>query len=376
MQDLVNVSEFLKRAAEKTGYVRERYVDKNIPTSFGNIQIMMFYGDMRSECILSSLLLNRMKELYPSKYFILCSYPGRAALYPYVDEYWGLQDEATSRSFTDTAIGFDNIDKQKMLFQEQQLNRYFENSVQVSEFFKYYNNGFTKSFIDEFKWIVYTLPSIPSSKVEFNRVLAQRSGYKVMIYPARTMRAWNKGREEVVKSRIDFWHELVERLLTRGFTPVVYQDYSTFDLSPKFESKCIYCTESKIIDVMGAMRTTGCALDVFGGFGRLSTLARTPFLSCAERHRYNNLKEWEIDELCNNRELPYRYIFSFPTIIESGYWNELVTNIVNRLELFLPQLNRDGWPSTAEQSKIAPYSLVKKRKSKKIGARFIKVPKV
>lgn len=372
---MTNVADFLKRVADKTGYKRESYVDRNIPTSFSNIVVMLFYGDIRSEFILSSMLLHRIKQLHNSKYFILCSYPGRAGMYPYVDEYWSLQDEGAIKSLVDSSTGMDNSDGKKILFQEQQLNKYFENLLSIEDYYKYYNRGFNKAFFDEFKWILYSLPSIPSTKIEFNRNLVQRAGYKVFIYPSRILRAWSRGKEVNVRSNIDFWCALVNKLSDNGFTPVVYQDYSTYDISSSLEGKCVYFSENKILDVLGVMRTTGCVLDVFSGISRWATAARTPFVSCMERHLYNETKEYEIDCLCNNM-LPYKYVFSFPTIIESGYWNELIGTIVNKLESFIPGLNRDEWPSTAEQSVVVPYALVKDKKRKKIGSRFIKVERI
>jgi hypothetical protein len=49
--------------------------------------------------------------------------------------------------------------------------------------------------------------------------------------------------------------------------------------------------------------------------------------------------------------------------------------VIARLDSFLPSLNRDSWPSTAELMEIVPYKAVKAKKTKRIGTRFIKVPK-
>lgn len=375
MSELMNVPDFLKRAAEKTGFRRERFIERNIPTAFDNIVIMLFYGDMRAESILSSLLLHRYKESYPGKYFILASFPGHGSLYPYIDEYWGCADEGSVKILLDSAVGFGNLARERILFQEQQLNRFFANMFNIAEYTQFYDNGFTKDFFDKFKWILYNLPSLPSAGMEFNRSLAHRSGYKIFVHPTKMLRAWDKGKETLIRSRPEFWYDLANRMISRGMVPVVYQDARAFDLSKEMQSKCIYITEPQVSEVMGMMRATGCILDVFSGLARWASIARTPYISCAERKRYNLVKDWEIDDLCNSK-LPYRYIFSFPTIIESGNWNELVESIVNKLESFVPQLNRDSWPSTAEQSIVVPYGLVKKRKTKRIGTRFIKIPKM
>ncbi len=373
MQD-VNVVEFLKRAAEKTGYVRERYVDGNVPTNHSNIAVVMFYGDMRGEFLLSTLLLHRIKELHKGKYLILCSYSGRSAMYPYVDEYWGLQDEAVAKELSAASSGMNN-GSERFVSLERSLHRYFADLIDLGQYDKFYKDGFTKDFFEQFKYVVYNLPAIPSSRVELNRELAQRPGYKVLIHPCQTHRVWGRGKEETVKSNVEFWRVLANKLIDGGFLPVVYQNHNTYDLSRVMEGRCIYVTDRKMIDVMGAMRATGCVLDVYSGLSWMSSIARTPFVSCVDRKLYNNVKHWELDDLCNNY-LPHRYIFGFPTIIERGFWGELADTISSKLSEFIPELNRDKWPSTAEQSVTVPYSLVQKRKIKKIGARFIKVPKL
>lgn len=369
-----SVPSFIKRAAERTGFRRERYIERNMPTAFDNVVVLPFYGDMRSEFVLSSLLLHRVRNLFASKYLIVCSYPGRDGLYPCADEYWSFQDETVVRSLADGAVGFGNSESDHLLFQEQHLNRFFENVLHVEDWYKYYHRGFNKLFFDEFKWVVYNLPSIPSSRIEFNRDLAQRSGYKVFVHPVRTVRAWDRGREVTIRANKKFWYYLIDRLVGSGFTPVVWQDFATFDVSSELENKCVYVSEPRILDVLGIMRTTGFVLDVFEGLGRFATAARVPFLSCTERRLYGAVKEYEIDGLCNTG-VPHRYIFSFPTIVEGNVWSDFVDTVVGKMEAFIPGLNRDAWPSTAEQSAVVPYGLVKEKKRKKIGARFIKVDK-
>lgn len=369
---MTEIPEFIKKIAEKTGFRRERYVEKNMPTSHDNIAVILFYGDMRSEFVMSTLLLHRLKDLYASKYLILCSWSGHAGLYPYVDEYWSPIDEGLINSLANGAIGFDNQEKDKVLFQERQLNRYLENVIKLDD--KYYDHGFTKVFFDDFKWIVYNLPSIPSSKIEFNRLLAQKSGYKVLLHPVKYSRSWRQGRESLVKLPIEFWYNLVNKLCDKGFSPIVYQDYFTYDISPELEGKCVYVT-GDIMEALAAMRTTGCVLDVFSGVSRWASVARTPFVACAERRLYNEVKEYELDCLCNGN-LPFKYIFYFPTLIEAGHWNELISNVVSKLEEFIPSLDRDKFPSTAESSVVCPYSLVKVKKQKKLGTKFIKVERL
>jgi hypothetical protein len=54
--------------------------------------------------------------------------------------------------------------------------------------------------------------------------------------------------------------------------------------------------------------------------------------------------------------------------------NDVFQSIVNKLEKFLPELNRESWPSTIEVNESVPYrDFVHVHKKKRLGTRFIKV---
>ncbi len=372
----------IKRAAEKTGFVRERTNDSQMPTDTSNITVVPFFGDMRSMVVLSSLLLKRFREEERgSKYFILASWPGYQGLFPYVDEYWGIQDEDCVAKFYEEATQFRNRHQLSSGF-FRSLNQYFFEDVVIpaDQFGPYYDLGITNEYWNKYKHIRRTLPGIPSSAVlgkEFNRELQGRGGMKVFIYPSLYARFWEAGINNL-KVKKDFWVALVERLLKERFMPVIYKGLLTYDISPEFTNRCVYCTETDVGKVMTAMRATGCVLDVFSGISRLALMARCPFLSVDERNRYSALKEYEMDDLCGPT-VPKQYIFSFPTILEGGVpetWDHtLFNNIVTRLNSFLPELDREGWPSTGESTEVVLYETVRKKKAKRIGTRLLKVPK-
>jgi hypothetical protein len=54
--DLGSIASFLTRAAQQTGFDRERYVEVNIPQEYSDIVVFVFFGDYRAESIFSSLL--------------------------------------------------------------------------------------------------------------------------------------------------------------------------------------------------------------------------------------------------------------------------------------------------------------------------------
>jgi len=371
----------LKRAAQKGGFERTSYVEKNIPTSFSNVTVMSFFGDLRSSFIMSSLLLRRYREeVKGSKYFILLSWPGHEVLYPYVDEYWTLRDDAALTQLRGATDGFDNTSGIKVL-SSRNLNHFFEDHVEADVFKDYYDKGFEKKFFDRFKHIKCFLPSVPSAVAagtDFVKQMGRHDGLKVFIYPTKAIRVWAAHKEETLKIPDEFWLEFCKALIQEGICPVVYRDFSTYDFSSDLPSGCICYRDWNLGKVLAVMRATGCVLDFFSGISRFAIAARTPYILFDSRSRYVDFKEYEIDDLCAPA-LPRECIFGFPTIITNSdklVWKQNFYDvIIRKLTGFLTDLDRDKWPSTSESNEIVPYANVRKIKTKRLGTRFIKVCK-
>jgi hypothetical protein len=381
---MIDVAGFIRKAVDKSGFVRERFNDQNIPTDPSNICVLPFFGDIRSLFILSSLLLNRFrKEERGSKYFILCSWPGFESLFPYVDEYWGIKDQMQVKALYENTNHFENKSSIVSNFYRNLQHYFFEDLIFPEDKFKvYYNAGITDVFWKKYKQVLRFLPSISSSLVlgkDFNRDLMNRGGFKVFIYPTMFANSWRSGGQSSIHVPRDFWSVCIERLIKEGFIPVVYRGFLTYDISTEFTDKCIYVNETDMGKVFASMRTTGCVIDFFSGISKLALAARCPYVMLDERSRYMNLKEYEIDDLCGQM-VPKQYIFSFSTIIEKGNresWEfDLLNCLISRLKSFLPELDRDNLPSTGESEEIVSYNLVRKRKLKKFGTRFIKVARL
>jgi hypothetical protein len=362
-----NVVEFLKRAADKTGFIREQYVEKNIPTSFADLSVILFLGDIRSQFLMSSLLLRK------NKYLIMCSYPGRGWLYPQADEFWSVREESLENLF-DNTMGFDNK-SDKVLFYEQQLNRYFSDVKNGKDYGVYYKNGLNKAYFDKYKTIGYHLPALPSPKIEFSKQAVKKIGAKIFLRPVKNMKVWKQGQEQMIKCKPEFWKTLVENLLKDGYVPVIYLDKASYDISPSFGDKCIYCMDGQIGEVLGTMRACEFVLSVFDDISRFALMARCPFISCTDRQHYISTKEYELNDLCGFNVLN-RYIFSFSTMIETEQYQELCEGICTKLNSTMPELDRDHLPSTTEIDKELSYDIVRKRKAKQMGFKFLKVEKI
>jgi hypothetical protein len=372
-----NVVSILKRAANKSGFERTRFKDSDVPESMTSISILPFFGDTRSMAILSSLLLHRYKE--DKKYFILCSWPGFEGLFPYVDEYWSIKDNLVER-MSSFSNGMTNSSRTAIAL-ERSLNYFFEDVVNASELFEYYNNGITEKFFDSFGDVVCFKPVLNSLTVlgrQFVKEFSKREGNKVFLFPTKLVYGWEKNKAQRYNVGIEFWTALVEFLLKEGYMPVILQNQvTTYDLSTRFAEKCLYVTDRNIINIMSVMHSCGCVLDIFNGISSLSLLARTPYVCCDERKRFNGTKEFEINCLCG-KKIPREYIFSFANLITIGYddvWkNSLFNNIKKKLNDIFSDVDVEKLPSTSESYDIVSYDEVKKAKAKKMGVRFLKLP--
>lgn len=371
-----NLIEFLKRAAEKSGFNRLSYVERNIPTVSDNIVVIPFFGDIRSTFTLSSLLLKPYCE-YTRKYIVLCTWPGLQSLFPYVDEYWAIRDKSSMQTLASAANNFYNP-ASLVTDYTRLLNQQFENVLTHEEWKPYYSNGITPKYWEAFDHVNRFLPEVPSlTKMSdvFKNDLGRRPGAKVVVYPAKQLRSWRLGKVVNVTVPQSFWKQLLNRLIAENITPVVYQNYSTYDMSQDFTDKCVWLVPQDVSQVFCAMRATDCVLDLFTGISRWAIAARTPYVCLDERNRYIEHKEYEVDDLCCEG-LPKQYVFSFSSLITEGSpseWDSSVLDgVVVALKKFLPGLDKNNLPSTVESYGPVSYDCVRERKAQRMGIRFIK----
>ena len=376
-----NTAQIIARAADKCGFNRVRFSEKNIPTSTSNVVVLLYLGDLRSTLVLSSFLLKRFKEEeHASKYFILCSWPGNQGLFPYVDEYWEIQDERHMRTIYNSSKGLNNT-SEVMSGYKRMLNGFFENVLDSSVFDSYYQFGLKQNFFDQYKHIKKFFPSIPSSMIlgmDFNRRI-NSPGPKLVIYPAVYVQELRNGKYDYMMTSIEFWENLAQRLIDNGITPVVYTNFYTYDLSPKFVDKCIYLHDKDMLNVMAGMRASTCVLDLFTGISKMAIVARCPYILCQERSTIDYTKEYELDILLGNG-IPRENYYIFPSIcseINKDYWNSgLFDGIIVKLESLIKGVDRSLLPAANEVEEIIEYAPAKREKNKKFGTHFIKVPKV
>ena len=378
---MLSTSQIIKNAATKCGLVRSKYVEADLPSNPSNVCLFVFFGDIRSLSIASSILLKRYREeIKSSKYFIVCSWPGYEGLFPFASEYWSCGKEIESNIYWKNSGISNKSDAATALVRN--LNHYFEDVITADVLLAYYDNGLKHEFFDEFNNIKVYKPYLPSPVVlgnEFNRDLAKKTGRKVVVTPYTYSEGWRSGARTYTMVKRKFWVDLVDKLLAEGFIPVIHQNNLTFDISSDFTDRAIYLRDSSILNIMSGFRTAGCVLDIFSSISKLAIAARTPFVSVGERGRFNGLKEYEIDDL-TAKNIPRDYIFSFSSILEEE--NKILLNsglfdlIIKKLDLLYADTERDLWPSTAETEELVLYDDVRKEKNKKLGIKFVKIPKI
>ena len=368
------VNDFIQRSADRIGYNRIFAVAKNLPTTPSNVVAVPLYGDIRSIFIASSLLLKSYKEANPDKYIIVCSYQGFEGLFPYVDEYWSLKDEESSKLLS---VDIENsFNKGKMYAELQKSIIECMNVLTPSDLQKWYSSGLTRDYFSDFKEVKRYLPEVPSSNSLSSRITRfyeENKGPKVILYPTTKLWSWQKGKNVHLPISKDFWDAIINVLIESGFVPVLYQNWQTYDMSGDFLNKCIYVVPRNVTDVLAAMRYTGLVLDIHSGISRLAVASRTPFVSVDERMRFIQEKEYEIDDLCCST--PRKYIFSFSTMLMAGdvnNWRDsIIDNVVVQLNSMLSNEDRSLWGSTNESYETVSYDTVRERKSKRLGLSFI-----
>lgn len=377
-----SVNNILKKACDKLGFKRTRYLEKNVPTSMSNISVLLFLGDLRATTAVSYLLLKRLREeLKSSKYFIVCGWPGQEGLFPYIDEYWEIADLNLAKLIYNKTNFTDNLSEHTAGYLRI-LHNFFEDVLDFDWIKPFYDCGFKKEYFDKFNHIKRYLPTIPSSMIlgnEFNRYLLEHQGKKVFITPSLYMEEWSHGRINHTFVSKDFWLHLISKFLDKNYSCIVQNNYMTHDLSPDLLNKVLFFTDNNVLNIMSAMRSTNCVIDVFTGTSKLAIGARTPFLGVNERSFYSNIKEYEIEDLAG-QDIPREYVFSFPSICSDSnktHWNSSISEvIIAKVNKLLDRVAEHGvLPTPNELYETVTYATVRKFRDKKMGTKFIKVPK-
>lgn len=349
----MEVKQFVERAASWTGCVREYYRDESLPTHLSSIQSLCFYGDIKHTFLLSSFLLKPYLELLNKKYLILCSWFGHHQLFPYVGEFWSVQNKEMQSNMASGSRGFRNDSEDY-----QRLHRKFIESMNMAnmeDIESLYCHGFTDKYFNLCNGkLRLFLPSVASPNMlssSFLASLESKRGKKVVIFPTKKFHCWFRGKLTHIPVPSQFWVVLIDSLLERGYVPVCYQNWFTYDMSHDFAQECIYLVPMYIGDVLAAINYVGLVADLFSGVSRFAIMARCPYVYIEERMCYYHEKEDEIDNLFMDK-IPCRLAYTFSSVVSRGDASDWKSTII---ELLLRKL--DEMSSSNNQSNLGLSSI-------------------
>jgi len=377
----LTVSDFLKITSNKLNFVREKYVEKNIPTNFDQICVFFNLGDLRSTIALSSMLLPRFrKETKSLRYFIVFGYAGLSALYPYADEYWSFNPDNFAKVYNSSS-NYDNNSELNNIYLRH-LNENFREVIKSDIFLDVYHNFFLNKFWEKNKNIRIVLPQVMNNLANDDIVVSRFNGLKnkrkLFIFPNKTMQVIRKGNLVHQEIKQEFWVNLVQRLLQNNVDLVCVKHHLTHDISSNFtdNNNILFFNEKDVNKIMSLMRMTGITLDFLSGISRLSNIARVPFILVDERIRYFNNREYEFEDVVGNEVLDRERFFIFADLININ--NDLYTNIAGNIISKIDKiLNINNGVLYSEYSdKLSNYQNVRYHQSKKMGLKFLKFPKV
>lgn len=380
----MNTVEFLELAAQRIKFTRKKYDNQVVPSDLDDIIVVPFFGDIKHICILSSFILNNYKRVKSSKYIILLSYPGFDQIFPYVDEYWQPTDYSQIKQIFFNSNYFENKSEFYLnLFRS--LNENFRTVLSCDIFKSLYNNKFQESYWTEFgkDEAKVFVPMIPSSAVIQKDLIKEINSVnnKIFISPSIYINSWSNGKYNKLLSPKSFYIELIKNLINNKIFPIIWNNNLSYDLQDDFKDKidCLFVNSNNLFEVLPAMRLTGCVLDIFNSLSRLANIARTPSIILEERNKYFLSKEYEIDDLLD-LNLPGSRVFSFSSYIFNGnksYWeSDIFKSVIRNCEEILPFIDRENLPSTSEINKKINLSIIRRVKNKKMGTKFLKIPKL
>jgi len=376
------ISEFLSNTAARLNFKREKFVEKNIPTNFDQISVFFGLGDLRNTAAISTMILPRLrKEKKALRYFIVFGYPNFSCLYPYADEYWSFNNDDKFESIYYDSCGVDNSSILKTIYLRH-LNENFRDVIKQDDISNIYDSCLKTPFWENNKNIRIILPQVSSGLISFNEEIQKRFNdlgkRKILIFPSKKIQIYRKNKLVFHHVDINFWKNLIEKLLKLDIGVVCVKNNLTYDISEFFlnEKTIFNVVEQDLEKIMSLMRLTGCVLDFFSGIGRFAAIARVPYITIDERHRYFKFKEYEFEDIVG-KNLPIERMFLFADLINptNNLFENVAKNIINKIDKLINGLEKvKGLPSSPYLDYTSNYENVRYYQTQKMGVNFIKFP--
>jgi hypothetical protein len=328
------------------------------------------------------MILPRLrKEKKALRYFIVFGYPNFSCLYPYADEYWSFNNDDKFESIYYDSCGVDNSSILKTIYLRH-LNENFRDVIKQDDISNIYDSCLKTPFWENNKNIRIILPQVSSGLISFNEEIQKRFNdlgkRKILIFPSKKIQIYRKNKLVFHHVDINFWKNLIEKLLKLDIGVVCVKNNLTYDISEFFlnEKTIFNVVEQDLEKIMSLMRLTGCVLDFFSGIGRFAAIARVPYITIDERHRYFKFKEYEFEDIVG-KNLPIERMFLFADLINptNNLFENVAKNIINKIDKLINGLEKvKGLPSSPYLDYTSNYENVRYYQTQKMGVNFIKFP--
>lgn len=369
-----SIDSFLARAATRCGFSRERYEAQSVPNSSSPVVVLPFFGDMRAEVILACLVAHRYVSMHrPGCYLIVASWPGHAGFWPYADEFWGLAEEPAVVQAYCSAAGY-RSGSSGVGNAFRRLFEIFERCIEVEDLERYYSAGFNSEFFSSFGDPIIVMPPVRPLPAAINKGLGKVMGNKVFISPARVATVYENGVLRPQPIDLAFWVGLVKRLVSDGYSPVVWQGARTHDVSALASDGCFYFATEDVGDALSAMRSCDVVVDCFGDLHRMAAMARCPYVVAQDRGKFVGLNDGELDDvLVENKRR--KYFFTASSLLGSRDWGMIYDALMVHIEGVVSGDDRRSWPAAGERREVIPVARIRERRGAKFGIHFLKMPK-
>lgn len=315
---MVDLKVYLSDFVSKNQINREFFLQNNIPTNFDQITVFLCFGNLRSVCATSTLVLPRVrKELKSTRYFIVVGQPNQKDLFPYADEYWSFKNENLNKMLNDKSVNNDNTSNEYVSV-KRTFHEHFREVLDQRSYKDLYDFTFTENYWRKNKNVRVILPRVFSNSnfTEYpDKKLYELPERKVFIYPNKFV-----GDVEIPQ---EFWNYIIFNLTSQDVGVVCFYDDYAYDLSASNldNKKVLFKKSNDLMVKMSWMKRTGFVLDFYSGISRLAAISKTSFLLIDDRKRYVLEKESEFEDVVfikgnfSKRFFVLRDLFSSPSLM-------------------------------------------------------------
>jgi hypothetical protein len=370
--------DYIERYVKKIGLIREKNPKSFKQIFLDKIRIFVNFGDLPSSLSFGNIVLPKLTE--GNHYNVVLTWKGTSAFYPEADEVWYLDRGYILGDFYSKSKGLSN-DSTNIQILMRSLNEHFVNVSHIAAYNKYFTNGITNLFLNEFRNMLV-------KPLDFLTLVYLNNDYKTkylennkkscVLLPFKHAHNIENGNFSL--SFIDqyFYVEILKKLTQNGWFVYCLQNGFTYDLSSISESeKVAFIKEDNFYKIMSMINLTGFYFDFFADMGLLGLLSRAHVFRVITRsHYFNSRKYFEDMMFRDNSCIRNHFSFLYFGRKESDLNDMYFDNIINQFDQFFDFVQEQKIAvKTVLESKEVNLAEISKLYVKKLSPKFISLYK-